>query len=406
MSLEGFISGRYLISKQRQAFISVISLLSVAGVWVGVMALIVVIAVMAGFEEDLRSRILGVESHVVIRAQKGLLDDAAAVEARVRRVDGVSATTPFVRTQVMLRGVRRATGAVLRGLDPATAGGVMPHVEADPLARLAHRPAGSRPGILLGKELARQMGLVEGDSVSLISPRGMISPVGHIPAMKRYEVVGRFESGIYEYDGTLAYVHLAEAQKLLRIGSAVTGIDVHLDDMDAAGRIARRLRQRLGPDFRVQDWTEMNRTLFSALKLEKAAMFVILTLIVLVAAFNIASSLIMLVMEKTRDVAILKAMGATDRSIRRIFILKGMAIGAVGTVLGVGSGIVLCLALARYKFVELPKDVYYITTLPVRLNAGDVAAIALAALAICLLATLYPARQAARLNPVEAIRYG
>ena len=262
MSLEGFISGRYLISKQRQAFISVISLLSVAGVWVGVMALIVVIAVMAGFEEDLRSRILGVESHVVIRAQTGLLKDEAAIEGRVRRVAGVSATTPFVRTQVMLRGARRATGAVLRGIDPATAGGVMPHLEAGPLARLAERPAGSRPGIILGKELARQMGLVDGDSVSLISPRGMISPVGHIPAMKRYEVVGRFESGIYEYDGTLVYVHLAEAQKLLRIGSAVTGIDVHLDDMDAAGRIARRLGRQLGPDFRVQDWTEMNRTLF------------------------------------------------------------------------------------------------------------------------------------------------
>ncbi|MBI9084042.1 MAG: lipoprotein-releasing ABC transporter permease subunit [Desulfobacterales bacterium] len=406
MSLERFICGRYLVSKQRQAFISITSLLSMAGVAVGVMALIVVIAVMAGFEEDLRTRIIGVQSHVVIQGKNGTIAEYANVERRIAGMAEVAATTPFALTQVMLRAAGGTSGAVLRGIDPVSAGRVMGHLGAEELGQLRKRPPGARPGIILGKELARQLGLVEGDMVSLISPRGMISPVGHIPSMRRFEVVGRFESGVYEYDGTLAYVHLTQAQKLMRLGNAVTGIEVHARDMDQAGRIAETIRKMFGPGLRVQDWTEMNRTLFSALKLEKTAMFVILTLIVLVAAFNIASSLIMLVMEKTRDVAILKAMGATDRSIRRIFMLNGMAIGAVGTLLGAGSGIVVCLLLARYKFVELPRDVYYITTLPVRLDIGDVTAIALAALVICLLATIYPACQAAKLNPVEAIRYG
>ena len=406
MSLERFICGRYLVSRQRQAFISITSLLSVAGVAVGVMALIVVIAVMAGFEEDLRTRIIGVQSHVVVQGKNGPMAQYVDAQRRISAMATVAATTPFALTQVMLRATGGASGAVLRGIDPASAGRVMGHLKAEQLGQLEKRPPGSRPGIILGKELARQMGLVEGDGVSLISPRGMISPVGHIPSMKRFEVVGRFESGVYEYDGSLAYVHLDQARRLMRLGSAVTGIEVRARDMDQAGRIAQTIRQMFGPGLRVEDWTEMNRTLFSALKLEKTAMFVILTLIVMVAAFNIASSLIMLVMEKARDVAILKAMGATDRSIRRIFILNGMAIGAVGTLLGAGSGMVVCLLLARYKFVELPRDVYYITTLPVRLEMGNVTVIALAALAICLLATIYPARQAAKLNPVEAIRYG
>lgn len=406
MSLERFICGRYLVSKQRQAFISITSLLSVAGVAVGVMALIVVIAVMAGFEEDLRTRIIGVQSHVVIQGENGTLAESADVERRTAGLAGVVATTPFALTQVMLRAAGGASGAGLRGIDPVSAGRVMGYLGADALGQLQKRPPGRRPGIILGKELARQLGVVDGDMVSLISPRGMISPVGHIPSMRRFEVVGRFESGVYEYDGTLAYVDLSQAQKLMRLGNLVTGIEVRVHDMDQAGRIAETIRKMFGPGLRVQDWTEMNRTLFSALKLEKTAMFVILTLIVLVAAFNIASSLIMLVMEKTRDVAILKAMGATDRSIRRIFMLNGMAIGAVGTLLGAGLGIGVCLLLARYKFVELPRDVYYVTTLPVRLGIGDVTTIALAALAICLLATIYPACQAAKLNPVEAIRYG
>jgi lipoprotein-releasing system permease protein len=224
--------------------------------------------------------------------------------------------------------------------------------------------------------------------------------------MKRFKVAGLFTSGMYEYDGSLAYVALPEAQRLLRMGGAVTGIELRVDDIYRAGKIGRSISDALGFPYWTRDWMQMNRNLFSALKLEKTVMFIILVLIVLVAAFNIASTLIMMVMEKTRDIAILKTMGATNKSIRRIFVFNGMIIGAVGTALGVALGFLACFLLDRYKFIELPGDVYYITTLPVRLEFLDAALIAVAALVICFLATLYPARQAARMDPVEAIRYG
>jgi lipoprotein-releasing system permease protein len=260
--------------------------------------------------------------------------------------------------------------------------------------------------VILGTELARTLRVVQGDWVYLLSPRGMISPMGHLPSMRRFRVTGVFESGMYEYDGSFAYIRLADAQQLLRLGKGVTGIEVRVADVYRADRIAADIVKRLGFPFWARDWMRMNQNLFSALKLEKTAMFIILTLIVLVAAFNIASTLIMTVMAKTRDIAILKAMGATNRSIRRIFVLNGMIIGAVGTTLGVALGATLCALLDRYKFIKLPGDVYYFTTLPVNLRVMDVLVIAVAAMLICFLATLYPANQASRLNPVEAIRYG
>ena len=262
------------------------------------------------------------------------------------------------------------------------------------------------PGIVLGKELAGILGVIKGDSVYLISPRGMISPIGHVPSMKRFKVVGLFESGFYEYDQSLAYIHIKDAQKTLRMGDAVTGVGVRVKDIYQAGGVKKKIIAELGFPYWSKDWMQINKNLFSALKLEKKAMFVILTLIVLVAAFNIASSLIMMVMQKTKDIAILKAMGATDKSIKKIFIFKGMVIGSVGTFLGLGLGFLLCWLLKHYKFIELPGDVYYFTTLPVKLEYLDVFLIAAASLLICFLATLYPARQAAKLNPVEAIRYG
>lgn len=407
MPFEYFIGTRYLRAKQKQAFISLITLLAIAGVTVGVMALIVVIAVMAGFEADLKSRILGVESHLIVLRTGGAFTDYSQVTQSVEKLDGVKAASPFVTSQVMLRSATGVSGAMLRGIDPDTAGDVVRAFDpADLIPAAGTASRYTAPRIIMGRELARSLGIVDGGSVYVISPRGMVAPVGHIPTMKRFRLAGVFASGMYEYDGAYAYISLKEAQKMLHLGDAVTGVEVRVDDIYDAGRIGTAVGGMLGPPYWTRDWMGMNKNLFSALKLEKTVMFIILVLIVLVAAFNIASTLIMMVMEKTRDIAILKAMGATERSIRKIFVLNGMVIGLVGTTLGVGLGLLLCYLLDTYKFVELPGDVYYITTLPVHLQALDVTLIALAAMVICFLATLYPSQQAARLDPVEAIRYG
>ena len=411
MSFEYFIGGRYLRAKQKETFISLITILSITGVTVGVMALIVVIAVMAGFESDLKARILGVESHVVLMRHGGSFTDYRKISKQIDTLDGVTAATPFIYTQIMLRSPSGVSGAVLRGIDPESAGGVIKILKDSGLQSLKQtQDRGNSkpwvPGIIIGKELARNLGVGKGDAVYLISSQGMISPIGYLPAMKRFKVAGLFESGMYEYDGSLAYINLKDAQKILHMEGAVTGIEVCVKDVYDARNIAGKIVSNLGFPYWAKDWMQMNHNLFSALKLEKTVMFIILALIVLVAAFNIASTLIMMVMGKTKDIAILKAMGAMDSSIRKIFIFNGMIIGSVGTTLGVCLGFIMCGLLEKYKFIELPGDVYYISTLPVRLNPMDVLIIAAAALIICFVATLYPARQASKLNPVEAIRYG
>lgn len=410
MSFEFFISRRFLKLKKKQAFISLISLLSILGVMVGVMALIIVIAVMTGFESDLKSRILGVESHIILMRYGGEFSEYTRTIEYLKKMDGIEAATPFVYSQGMVRSSSSISGAVIRGIDPETASQVIKALDEKILQRLSQQNSTpedhSTPKIILGKELANHLRVIRGDSVYLISPRGMISPMGHLPSMKRFEVAGFFESGMYEYDGSLAYIHLKDAQKILHMGENVTGIEIRVHNIYDAKRIADNIVKELGFPFWAKDWMQMNQNLFSALKLEKTVMFIILVLIVLVAAFNIASTLIMMVMEKTKDIAILKAMGATDRSIRKIFVLNGMAIGCIGTSLGVLFGYILCMLLKKYKFIELPADVYYISTLPVKLQWGDVMVIACSALIICFVATLYPARKASKLNPVEAIRYG
>jgi len=388
-----------------------ITILSVAGVTIGVMALIVVIAVMSGFEDDLKSRILGVESHVVLMHQTGSFNNFRAVLNTVQETEGIEAVTPFIYSQVMLRSAHGVSGAVLRGIDPVTAGSVIKGISSDAL-KSTQEPKESAnddpqgPGIILGRELARSLHVLKGDSVYIITPRGMISPIGHVPAMRRFKVLGYFETGMYEYDGSMAYVRLEEAQKMLRMGDAISGIEARVFNIYEAREISKQIIEKLGYPFWVRDWMQMNHNLFSALKLEKTVMFIILALIIMVAAFNIASTLIMMVMEKTKDIAILKAMGASDKSIRKIFVFNGMIIGAIGTFLGTVIGFVLCGLLEKYKFIELPGDVYYLTTLPVKLDIVDVVIIASSALVICFLATLYPASQASKLDPVEAIRYG
>jgi lipoprotein-releasing system permease protein len=414
MSFETFVGRRYLRAKQKQAFISLITILSIAGVALGVMALIVVIAVMTGFEADLKTRILGGQPQVMIMRHGGAgsFTKYREILQEVEKTPGVEAATPFIYAQIMLKSKNAASGAVLRGIDPETAGRVMETLQDInlPSSTAAESSQSSKPGIpgiVLGSELAKNLAVVEGDAIYLISPRGMISPIGHVPTMRQFKVTGFFESGMYEYDQTFAYINIRDAQKIMRLGDSVTGLDIRVTDLYDARNIAQKITGKIGFPYWARDWMQMNRNLFKALKLERRVMFIILTLIILVAAFNIASSLIMMVMGKTRDIAILKAMGATERSVKKIFVLNGMIIGALGTLIGLGLGLVICTVLKHYNIHELAGDIYYFTTrLPVKLEFFDVASIIAAALVICFLATLYPARQAAKLNPVEAIRFG
>ncbi len=410
MSFETFIGWRYLKSKRKQTFISLISLISLAGVALGVTALIVVLAVMNGFEEDLKGKILGVNSHIVILRYGEPMDAHLELMREVGQVEGVSSVEPFIYSQVMISAMGGLSGAILRGFDPDVPvsrerlGAMVKSGGIDGLAD----DADGKPvrGIMLGGELARQLGVLTGDTVRVVSPMGEVTPLGgRAPRTRNFEVAGIFESGMYEYDSTLAYLSLHEAQDFLNLGQTVTGLEVKVKDIYQADQIRERIMARLGTSYWAKDWMQMNRNLFSALKLEKVAMFIILTLTVLVAAFNIISTLIMVVMEKTRDIAILKSMGANNRSVMRIFVFQGLLVGLAGTLIGLGSGLFLCELLARYKFIKLPSDVYYMNTLPVLVDFRDVAVITFSAVIISFLATLYPAWQASRLNPVEALRY-
>ena len=375
------------------------------------MALIIVIAVMAGFESDLKQRIMGIRPHLVLTKKIGDFSDYHQVMRQISPNPEIATVSAFISTQVVLRTSTRVAGAIMKGVQ-ATAyesgiSGVDTHLLAtSPSVNTIRGKNTGLPGIILGKELAANLGVIRGDTVYIISPRGMLSPVGHMPAMIRFQVVDLFESGMYEFDGTLCFVNLNQAQRMLKMQASVSGIEIRLKDIDRASQIASIIEDTIGNSYTVNDWKKLNRNLFSALRLEKTVMFIILALIVLVAAFNIAGSLVMMVMEKRKDIAILKAMGATAPSIGRIFVIKGLMIALMGIALGTSAGVSLCTLLERYAFIHLPADVYYITTLPVDLKLVDVLLIAASALLICLAATLYPARQAAAVNPVEAIRHG
>jgi lipoprotein-releasing system permease protein len=411
MSFTWFVGSRYLRARQKQAFISLITFLATAGIAVGVMALIVVIAVMTGFESELQNRILGIESHVLVMRYGESISDIDATVASIESLDGVQSAAPFVYTQVMLRSPHGVTGAVLKALDPSRPGPpifVKKDISlADVLRDAApDELAGKAPGLVVGRVTAEKLKVTVGDPLYLISPLGKGAGVNQMPTVMRFSVAGIFETGMNEYDGAMSFVRLDVAQRLLQMPGQATGLEVRVADVYQARRIADDIVARIGFPFWARDWMQMNRNLFSMLRLQKAVMFIILTLIVLVAAFNIASALIMMVMEKTRDIAILKTIGATNRHIRRIFVFKGLVIGCLGTFIGGVLGFILCSILKRYPFIKLPGDVYFLTTLPVSMQPVDVIVIGLSTVAICFLATLYPAVSASALDPVDGIRYG
>ena len=407
MFFEFLLSSRYLKAKRKQTFISIITMISVIGVMMGVMALIVVLSVMNGFREDLMSKILGVNSHLLVLSYEGAFKDYDKVIGQVDHVEGVVASTPFLYSQVMVNNSGSVSGVILRGIDTDTAPrviGIEPMIKEGSLQSLERLHEGL-PAIIIGKELSKNLMARPGDILTVVSPLGKLTPLGRIPYDRKFKVTAIFESGMYEYDSSLAYVSLKEAQDFLGFESRVTGIEVKVKDVYEADRIGTAAQKKLGYPYWTKDWKQMNRSLVSALKLEKLTMFVILLMIVLVGALNIISTLVMVVMEKTRDVAILRTMGTTRRSIMSVFMLQGLLVGVVGTLAGLASGLGLCHLLAKYKFIDLPSDIYYISTLPVRVETMDVAFVTISAVFISFLATLYPSWHASRLNPVEALRY-
>jgi lipoprotein-releasing system permease protein len=410
--LYGYVARRYLSSRRGRGFLSLITWIAIGGVAVGVMALIVVIAVMSGLQTDLREKILGANSHgmVLELGETVRMEAWESVLTRLMEDEDVVAAAPFIYTEVGLNvpGGSYSEGAVLRGiLNDSVALAV---TEIDEHLVSGRMPFGEtesgRPGIVLGASLADRLGLFPGRQVTLVSFQGAeLTPTGIQPQMRLYEVTGLFETGLYQYDTKFAYVDLASAQSLLKMGTTVTGVEFNVRDPWKSGEVSDRLEADLGFPYRVDDWQKQNASLFSALKLEKFAMGVILLLIVLVASFNIVSTLIMVVTDKIREIGILRAMGLTAKDITRIFVLQGVVIGFIGTALGTILGLILSLLLKRYKFITLPGDVYFVDKLPVDLNLPDVLTIVVASLLISFIATLYPARRAAEYTPVEAIRH-
>lgn len=404
---ELFLGMRYLRAKRKQAFISVITVISVLGVMAGVMALIVVLSVMNGYRADLMSKILGVNSHLLILNFEGSFKDYEKVGLRIGKIEGVVASTPFIYGQVMLNNSGNVSGAVLRGIEPKSVGSVLSidqMIKKGSLASLENSKDGL-PTIMIGCELSKRIRSYLGDTLTVVSPEGKLTPLGRVPNTRKYKVTAIFDSGMYEYDATMAYISLKEAQSFIGMENRVTGLEVRVRDIYKSNKVAESIQKDLGYPYWTKDWKMMNKSFFSALKLEKITMFVILTMIVLVGALNIISTLVMVVMEKTKDVAILRAMGASTKSIMSIFMLQGLLVGVVGTLAGLVSGLGICHALAKYKFISLPSDIYYISTLPVKVEFGDVWFVALAAVAISFLATLYPSLYASKLNPAEAFRY-
>jgi lipoprotein-releasing system permease protein len=419
---EIFIGLRYLRAKRRNRTISFNTIVSIAGITLGVAALIGTVGIMTGFKEDIQSKILGTTAHILVndRMKESMIEYEDQVK-KVATVPDVVAATPFIFRQVLLTSQSGVQGIILRGIDPAREGTVTElakNLLGGNLDELAHpikvtipekerEPNGPdtamRPGIILGKELSMRLGVFTGDTLNVVSPVGPVTGASMTPKIRQFVVVGLFQSGMYEYDSSLAYIELGEAQKFFNMGASVTGIEVKVTDVFRAAEIARTIEQTLGFTFWARDWMQMNRNLFSALKLEKTMMFLLLALITIVASFNIVSTLTMIVTEKQREIAILKAMGATRKGIMRIFMLNGLIIGCSGAAIGVPLGYAFLWLIQT--FWTFDPTVYYISRIPVHVLGSDVVLVAGSAILISFVATLYPSLQAAKLDPAAALRY-
>ena len=419
---EIFIGLRYLRAKRRNRTISFNTIVSIAGITLGVAALIGTVGIMTGFKEDVQAKILGTTAHILVndRMKESMVDYEDQVK-KVAAVPDVVAATPFIFRQVLLTSPSGVQGIILRGIDPAREGTVtelahnLVNGNLDDLARQnkvvipekEREPNGPdtamRPGIILGKELSMRLGAFPGDTLNVVSPVGPVTGASMTPKIRQFVVVGIFQSGMYEYDSSLAYIELGEAQKFFNMGASVTGIEVNVTDVFRAADIARAIEHHLGFAFWARDWMQMNRNLFSALKLEKTMMFLLLVLITIVASFNIVSTLTMIVTEKQREIAILKAMGATRKGIMRIFMLNGLIIGCSGAAIGVPLGYTFLWLIQT--FWTFDPTVYYISRIPVHVLGSDVLLVAGSAILISFAATLYPSLQAAKLDPAAALRY-
>lgn len=415
MHFELFLALRYLVGRRKQAFIYLISLMSILGVSLGVAALVIVLGVYNGFTTDIREKILGANAHIIITgavssalSQGQETDGVQAFLHKIATIPGVVGATPFLYAEGMISASRGVKGLVLRGVDPAGAPQVLSilgKLTSGSVANLLPQEPSGLPGVLVGRELALRLGIFTGSRVNLLSPAGQKSSAGFQPRIRPFRVAGLFHTGMFEYDSSLGFVSLDAARELLGVSSGqVSGVEVTVNDVYAADQVAEKIHHTF-PSLLVRHWMEMNANLFAALKLEKIGMFIVLAMVVLVGSFSIVTTLVMLVMEKTRDIAILKSMGATRSMIRKIFMLQGIIIGAVGTLLGYVLGIGISLLLQKYQFIKLPPGVYTLDHLPVLLNWTDIALVGASAMVLCFLATIYPAKQAAGLVPAEALRY-
>ena len=405
LPFELFVALRYLLARRKQAFISLISLISVIGVSVGVMALLIALALMTGLQGELRDRLVGSAAHVYVFKAGGFEN----VEEEIRRLRGlprVTGAAPVMLGQGLAQSGDKDLPITMKGVVPeleATVTEVRNRLQAGSLEALTTEP-GRMPGIVLGRNLAENLAVYVGDSMQVLIAEGRLTPFGVVPQLRVFKVVGVFNLGLYEYDATYGFIHLTEAERMFG-KSTTTFIELRVDDLFAARDVAAAIPQQLGPEYQAQDWADMNKSLFSALWLEKMAISITIGLIVMVAALNIIASLILLVMEKSRDIAILKTMGSSAASIRRIFVLQGLVIGVVGTASGAVAGYLLVTILDRYRLISVPIDVYQISYVPFRLELLDFLVVIVTAVLICFVATIYPSRQASKLDPAQALRY-